>query len=111
MRHLLIVGRSLKLLGDDATEYLQRPLALRFGKILPELRESYPRTRGRRRWKKVPSRRSGMVLLLVLGYDKPRTKRRASTKHKARLLEKQMRVDSSQLGGSYVCSFWGAGMR
>jgi hypothetical protein len=37
MRHLLVVGRSLKLLGDDATEYLQGALALRLGQVLPQV--------------------------------------------------------------------------
>jgi len=64
MTHLLVVWRSLKLLSDDATEYLQRSLALRLGKICPELLESYSLSRAPRRRKKVASRLCGMVLLL-----------------------------------------------
>jgi hypothetical protein len=35
MRHLLAVGRRLKLLSDEATEQLDHPAALRFGKGFP----------------------------------------------------------------------------
>src|SRR5262249_28343712 len=105
MTHLLVVGRSLKLLGDDAAEHFQSSLPLRFRKVLPQLLQAQAWRRRQRRWKKRPCRLRGMVVLPELWYDKPGTSRRASKKQKAILPETQMRVDSGQLRVPYVCSF------
>ena len=50
-----------------------------------------------------------MALLLERDYDESDTNWQASKKHKPRLPESQMRVDTSQLCVPYVCLFWNGG--
>jgi hypothetical protein len=45
MTHLLVAGRRLKLLGDEATEHLEGLLSLRFRKDFPEVPQNQRRAR------------------------------------------------------------------
>jgi hypothetical protein len=94
MTHLLFVWRWLKLLSDDATEYLQGSLSILFGKRLPQPPQAYPLAAGHRWRKKAPCSLGGMALLLECCYDRLGTNPRASKKRELRLPESQRRVDS-----------------
>jgi hypothetical protein len=82
MRHLLVVERRLKLLGDDATEHVQGSLPIRFGKNFPKPRQGYLRVGSRCRRKKIPSWLWSIALLLEQNIDRPNANRPASTKQK-----------------------------
>jgi hypothetical protein len=55
MMRLLAFERRVKLLGDDATEHLQRALPILFGKCFPEPTQVYPLVPRPCRRKKTPS--------------------------------------------------------
>src|SRR5262249_24827745 len=103
--HLLVAGRRLKLLGDEATERLQRPLANRLGDGFPEFLQPDRLRRGGGLGKKARSGLAGMAFLLEQCCDNLRANRQASKERKATIAETRRRVDTGSPCGSYVCPF------
>ena len=99
-------SRGLKLLRDDATEHLQRSLAILRAKDLPETMQGYPLAGARFRWKKAPRWLLRMKFLLEWGAGS-RTNRRASTKQRQTIPGSWARDQCGSVGGPYVYSFWG----
>jgi hypothetical protein len=97
MRHLLIAGRRLKLLGDDVAENLERAPALFVRKRCPQLLEAQPLNRREFRRKKGASWVRGMTILLDSRSDRTDTNRPASGKQKVILRAARRRVDSGEL--------------
>jgi hypothetical protein len=99
-------SRGLKLLRDDATEYLQRLLAILRAKGLPEALQGYPMAGARLRWKKAPCWLPRMKFLLEWG-DGSRTNQRASTKHRQTIPASWAKDQHGSVEGLCVYSFWG----
>src|SRR5436309_1205926 len=105
MRHLLALGRRLKLLSDEAAEQLDYPVASRCGKSFPQRLPGKLRTRRRRRRKKAREGLRRMRDLLALWYDEPGTRLPVSEEQRDILLETWTRVDAGDLRRSSVCPF------
>lgn len=67
------VWRELKLLSDDLTEHLQRPLTIFWAQRLPQAMQGYPLAGRQFRRKKIPSCLSRMTFLLESCGDGPHT--------------------------------------